>query len=246
MGRNGCAAVPESARCSFRNGHAVWPEFAAKNNTAVRTHLQREIIEIGAVKLNRSNEIVDQFKCYVRPEYNTTIATFITRLTGISTADVEKGLSLPDAILLLDDWIDLSGKAKIYSWSNADLLQLQSECDYKQISIPDSLKDWQDFQKEYSTLMGEDVCHEQMALHRAAEQFGIVMDEKHSHSALYDAEITAELLIMFLTGEYRKQAEILRSTVKKDSGYVSFTIGDACGMVLQQLLYQFQSQPEFA
>ena len=106
-----------------------------------------------------------------------------------------------------------------------DLFQSQSERKYKKIPIPDRLKDWLDFQKQYTIPMGKDVCREQMALHRAAEQFGIVINEKCSHNALYDAQITTELLIMFLTGEYRKQD---------------------CGKELQQPLYQFQAQPEFA
>lgn len=75
----------------------------AKNDKAVQSHLHREIIEIGAVKLNGKNEIGDQFKCYVRPEYNTAITIFITRLTGISTVDAEKGLSLNEALQLLDN-----------------------------------------------------------------------------------------------------------------------------------------------
>lgn len=218
----------------------------ARNNKNVREALPREIVEIGAVKLNSKNEIEDRFNYYVKPEYNTAITAFITRLTGISTSDVEGAVSLRTALRMLEEWIGYSHETRIYSWSDSDLLQIQTECTYKQIDIPNNLNHWIDFQKEYSCRMGLDVSYEQMALHAAAEQFGIIMDKNHSHSALYDAEITAELLIPVLTGEYRKQADIIRSIVKKETDRELCTIGDACGAVLQQLLYKMQTQPEFA
>lgn len=203
----------------------------ARNNKDVREVLHREIIEIGAVKLNNNNEIEDRFNCYVKPEYNTAITAFITRLTGIETSDVEGAVLLRTALRMLEEWIGYSIETKIYSWSNSDLIQVQSECKYKQIDIPNNLQHWMDFQKEYSHLMGLDVSYEQMALRRAAEQFGIIMDSDHSHSALYDAEITAKLLIPMLTGEYRKQADIIRSIVKTENDHELCTIGDTCGAV---------------
>lgn len=218
----------------------------ARNSKNVREALHREIIEIGAVKVNNKNEIEDRFNCYVKPEYNTAITAFITRLTGISTSDVERAVFLRTALQMLEEWIGYSRKARIYSWSNSDLLQIQTECTYKQIDIPNNLSHWMDFQKEYPRLMGLDVSYEQMGLHAAAEQFGIIMDKNHSHSALYDAEITAELLIPVLTGEYRKQADIIRSIVKQETDHELYTLGDACGAILQQLLHKMQIQPEFA
>ena len=218
----------------------------ARNNKKVREVLHREIIEIGAVKLNNNNEVESQFNCYVKPEYNTAITTFITRLTGISTSDVEKAVSLRTALQMLEEWIGYAQETRIYSWSDSDLLQIETECTYKQIDIPNNLKHWIDFQKEYSRVMGLDISYEQMALHAAAEQFGIIMDKNHSHNALYDAEITAELLIPVLTGKYRKQADIIRNIVKKETDHELYTLGDACGAVLQQLLHKMQTQPEFA
>lgn len=186
----------------------------ARKNKKVREVLHREIIEIGAVKLNNNNEVESRFNCYVKPEYNTAITTFITRLTGISTSDVKKAVSLRTALQILEEWIGYAQETRIYSWSDSDLLQMETECTYKQIDIPNNLKHWIDFQKEYSRVLGLDISYEQMALHDlhdAAEQFGIIMDKNHSHNALYDAEITAELLIPVLTGEYRKQADIIYS-----------------------------------
>ena len=49
----------------------------------IRKKLTDEVIEIGAVKLNDSYEQIDEFQCYVKPEYGS-IKKHITRLTGIT------------------------------------------------------------------------------------------------------------------------------------------------------------------
>lgn len=39
----------------------------SKKNAAARAELKREIIEIGAVKLNSKYEVVDRFSCFIKP-----------------------------------------------------------------------------------------------------------------------------------------------------------------------------------
>ena len=46
-----------------------------------------EIVEIGAVKLDREYRLVDRYSRFVKPEYGP-IQPHITRLTGITDADV--------------------------------------------------------------------------------------------------------------------------------------------------------------
>lgn len=217
----------------------------AKNNKDARIHLHREIIEIGAVKVNADNKIVDRFKCYVKPQYNCRITPFITQLTGISSFDVCAAYSFEDAIAAVESWIGYDAPAQIYSWSQSDLKQLQNECTYKQVDLPDNMNDWVDFQSLYADVMGFGDQNRQMSLHRAAEQFGIMMDEKTSHSALYDAEITAELLITVLSGEYKQQAELLHNCVLQESDKCGYSIGDTCGGILQQLLQQLNGKQDY-
>lgn len=218
----------------------------AKENKEVRRTLKREIIEIGAVKLNQKHEVVDRFRCLVKPQYNTRITSFITNLTGICTADISDAMVFEAAMYEFEKWIGYAEKTRIYSWSDSDLKQIQDECAYKAVNVPDNMKRWIDFQAVYPRIMGFEHDECQLALHTAAEHFGISMDKKHSHSALYDAEVTTELVIPVLTGEYRKQAEILRQARKEEKESSTFTLGDACCGVLQQLLQQMQPELEFA
>ena len=182
----------------------------SRNLKAVRTNLSREIIEIGASMIGEKDRIVDEFHCFVKPDFNTDIAPFITRLTGIKYCDVASAVSLDKALKQLESWIGYDYETSIYSWSSADLLQMTNECGYKGIHIPANMTQWIDFQSEYYKAMDLDSSARQLSLHKAAEQFGIIMDERKAHSALYDATITAELLIPILNGDYKEQREYLR------------------------------------
>ncbi len=59
--------------------------------------LNGEIIQIGAIKLNDSFEIIDTFDIMIRPVYYTQMNSKVRRLTGISQEDIESGVSFPEA-----------------------------------------------------------------------------------------------------------------------------------------------------
>jgi inhibitor of KinA sporulation pathway (predicted exonuclease) len=216
----------------------------SKGLKTVRANLSREIIEIGASMIDEQDKIVDEFHCLVKPDFNTSIVPFITNLTGITYYDVVSAVSLEKALNQLERWIGYDCETFIYSWSSADLQQMTKECEYKGIHMPPNMTQWIDFQSEYYRVMELDSTCRQLSLHKAAEQFGIIMDERKSHSALYDAKITAELLILILNGDYREQREYLRKTTAVELEDHSFTLGDACGNVLKQFLLQMQMSEE--
>ncbi len=217
----------------------------SKKNREVRKQLRREVIEIGAVRLDESFRVIDKFRCYVKPQFNTVITPYITELTGISSYEVCGAGCFAQALASFERWIGQSAHAKIYSWSLSDLEQLLDECAYKQVDVPGNMSDWTDFQAVYADAMELPEEYRQTSLHSAAEQFGILMDGKASHSALYDAEITTELFVPVLTGEYKQQAELLKKTVLKEPAHSGFSLGDSCG-VLQQFLQQLNEKQDLA
>lgn len=173
----------------------------SKKNKEARRGLGREIIEIGAVKLNSRYEVVDKFSCLIKPEYSSGIADYITKLTGIRTNDVYDAVNFEDALNLFNEWIG-EGRNRIYSWSDADLRQIRTECEYKKLMYPKNITRWVDFQILFPKLMGLN-DKSLMGLSDAANWYGIDMDCKAAHRALYDAEITSELIKGVLTGEYK-------------------------------------------
>ena len=53
----------------------------------VRRHMLDEVIEFGAVKLDANYVPIEEFQCYVRPEFGE-ITKHISKLTGITSETV--------------------------------------------------------------------------------------------------------------------------------------------------------------
>lgn len=208
----------------------------SKNLKSIRAELPREVIEIGAIRVDETNTIVDEFHCFVRPGFNDDIAPHITKLTGIRYCDVVDAVLFEEAIKRLENWIGYDSGTVMYSWSDSDYRQMVLECRYKGITYPKNMVDWVDFQSEYYETMELESNCRQLSLHKAAEQFGIVMDEKKKHSALYDAEITTELLIPILTGTYRIQSEYMKKAGSMECEESVFTLGDSFGKNFEEFL----------
>ena len=66
--------------------------------------LSGEIIQIGAVKLDRSFEIIDRFEIMVRPVYYTQMNPNVKKLTGISQEDIDGGVPFDVAYKLFSDF----------------------------------------------------------------------------------------------------------------------------------------------
>ncbi len=212
---------------------------SSRANREVHKLLCRETVEIGAVKLDLTTyKTVDRFHCYVKPEYNELITTYISKLTGIVTSDVCAAPVFKDALSALEQWIG-GVPTQVYSWSLADLKQFQDECAFKKLVLPSNLANWIDCQGLYRDAMGLK-NNSTPALHKAAAQFGITLNSQ-AHSALYDAEITAELLGYILSGEYQSQKRLLQNAVLRDSDRCACSIGDSCGAALQLFLRQLSN-----
>lgn len=203
------------------------------------TGLKTETIEIGAVKISAAtNQIIDEFTCLVRPEYNHRIEPNITRLTGITTGEVRSAGSFASALTGFSDWVGRE-RVRIYSWSPSDHLQLRSECKAKHIAFPDNLRNWIDFQAEYPKYWGRSNSRA-LSLKDAARLIGTDVAPDCAHRALYDAQITAKLVLFALSGACKRDI----GTTYHGTGPMTYTIGDACGNKLAALLARFMNTEE--
>lgn len=95
----------------------------------------KEIIEIGAVRLNENLEIVDTFSEFVRPTINSELTEFCETLTSIKQKDVDNAKTFNDAIFKFERWIfSSSDSAKLISWGNYDRKQILEESQHKNYS----------------------------------------------------------------------------------------------------------------
>lgn len=153
--------------------------------------LSSELIEIGAVRMNHDFEVVDTYQTYVFPDFGK-MDEHIIRLTGITD---DKLVGAPRFAEAMDDFAGWIGKEKtqFYSWSLSDIRQFQNESRFKGYEgkiLVKMEKNWNDFQEEFSRLLGiEKKIKLKQAVSSADYEF-----TGAQHTALADAVNTAEIL----------------------------------------------------
>lgn len=183
-------------------------------------HLKNEIIEIGAIMLDESMNILDTYQKYVKPKYSE-VSKRITKLTGITNemlADKEDfETCIKDFIFWLGENLN---ETEICSWSMTDLEQIKYEIKEKNIAVENLdvfFEGWRDVQKEFSEgLCFDGIVSLEGAMHAVDENF-----TGKAHDALADAQNTAKLVMLMKNKKmFDKKTKTLRSLFeKKDTGY---------------------------
>lgn len=203
-----------------------------KSCPEAREIVKNEIIQIGAVMLDSNYRRISTFSTYVKPEFAQHIKPSVTKLTGITDLELENAPSLAEAMDKLVSWIGSDKRARIYSWSNTDLFQLEDECYLKDIPFPKSMYRWMDFQKIYGRLIG---YRHQLSLKNAVISSNGQFLGTQAHTALYDAMATAELLIMATVkkNEFEEKTRGIRGLLTPPK---NTTIGELYGAQLAKFL----------
>lgn len=152
-----------------------------------------EIIEIGAVKLDETMRVVDEFSQQIRPVVSKKLSTIVTDLTHISAEELEDGTTFAKMMRRFAAWIGNEPTA-ILTWSTTDLLVLMENCRffYGKQEIP-FLGNYMDFQAYAQVRMGVS-DGQQLGLAKAGELLGIPEDSLSLHRALDDSRLTAKVL----------------------------------------------------
>lgn len=153
--------------------------------------LSSELIEIGAVKMDAQYQEIDRYQTYVHPEYGP-MDQRITELTGITDDKLEHAPFFAEAMDQFHAWIG-EMETQFYSWSMSDLRQFQAEAKFKQYDrafIKRLETHWNDFQEEYSRLLG---IQKKIKLKQAVSAADYEFTGAQ-HTALADAVNTAEIL----------------------------------------------------
>lgn len=99
----------------------------------------REIIEIGAVRLDDSLSPDGEYDRFVRPTENPQLSRFCQDLTHISQADIDNAdqfsVVFPDFLAWISD-----GSYSIASWGEYDIKQIQIDCKRQSLKVPKRFK----------------------------------------------------------------------------------------------------------
>ncbi|MBR5295008.1 MAG: exonuclease domain-containing protein, partial [Clostridia bacterium] len=143
-----------------------------------------EIVQIGAVKLNKRFKIKKEIDLLVRPQYYRKMHRKVSRITGLKNEDVKKGMTFPEAFKKLSKFC---GKDFVFlTWGPDDISMLRDNL--RLFSLDE---DWIPASFDLQVFYAHQIEGEmrQYALEDAIEKLG----EKpfQAHDALCDARSTA-------------------------------------------------------
>lgn len=90
---------------------------------------EMEIIEIGAVLVDSTYNVIAEFSAFVRPQINPNLTAFCTQLTGIVQSDVDSAKTFPEVLAEWESWIQKENPTEWGSWGRYDFNQLHKDCE---------------------------------------------------------------------------------------------------------------------
>ena len=161
-----------------------------------------EIIDIGAVKLDRNREAIATFHQYVRPSVYKRLHHRTKKVIGIEVSDIERGLPFPDAARGFLGWC--GPNAVFCTWGDQDLYELQRNLRYYGMLdlLPGPLL-YEDVQKLFAVEFEDRSVRR--SLEYAADYLSIEKTREYHRAyddALYTAAVMTHLSSEVITSEY--------------------------------------------
>jgi len=152
-------------------------------------NLENEIIEIGAVKVDKYMKPIGEIREYIKPTIFPVINPIVTEITKIDMDILnEKGVTFEEAIGKLRDMFE-EGDV-LCSWAKDDVVELIINANYYNYKDLSWLNEYLDIQ-EYVTKI---LAHKKaLGLKAALDELKIKVDETKLHDALNDAQYTVEV-----------------------------------------------------
>lgn len=155
-----------------------------------------EIIEFGAVKIDRGMQIIDTFSMLVHPQIGKKISSKVKDLTSISNELLSDGVTYTHALSKFKKFL---GDDILMTWAISDILVLiENSRYYLQTDKLNFIKKYVDLQKYCEHMLSLDnnadksEPYMQMGLLTAAEQLNIIVEESSLHRAYDDSLLSYE------------------------------------------------------
>lgn len=153
-----------------------------------------QIIQIGAVKLNDSFDIIDTFEVTVKSSISKRVTGRFSRLTGITSDMMRAGIPLKEAVERYNEWV--GSDTVTMTWSNSDLYSIieneQNLLDGIKFRLEKYL-DLQSFVQNEMRILGFEITS-QISLSNAAEMLKVTTEGIDFHTAKDDSLVCASLL----------------------------------------------------
>lgn len=153
-----------------------------------------QILQIGAVKLDSSFNIVDTFDVTIRSSFSKRVSKRFVELTGITKEMMLAGIPLKDAVLKYNEFVGTDSVTM--TWSDTDIRTIIENETALLGDLRFRLDKYLDLQKFIQgelALIGHK-CESQISLGNAAEVLGISTESYELHTAKDDSVVCALLL----------------------------------------------------
>lgn len=187
-----------------------------------------EIIEIGALKLDKDFNLVDVYESLVKPQIHKTMHKITADLVHLKMSDLKGGRPFE---VVAKEFLEWCGKSPVFCiWGVQDLTEWQKNMEYYHMKpLGNGPIPYYDVQKLYSIYSGDK--KKRQALHTVVELEHMVDEDVSFHRALGDAYYTArvlkhiaskELLKMLSYDTYHIPADKRRQIYHKFDDYTKF------------------------
>lgn len=116
---------------------------------------EQEIIEIGAVLVDRYGEIISEYQSFVKPTVHAELSYYCINLTQIEQKTIDRSKTFTTIYEdFCDWWLDHGGAQKWMSWGSFDYRILQNDCKQNKVdfSIMPAYTDLKKFYQEINQL----------------------------------------------------------------------------------------------
>ena len=162
-----------------------------------------EIIDIGAVKLDESLNMVDSYSMLITPQIGKKLNKYVQELTHISIDELESAQhTFTHALSRFNEFAENS---VILTWGTTDILTLMSNCEYfLHDERPEFLKYYMDLQDYCQKSLSMSNPGRQLVLMAVSQILEIDFKEEEMHRALADSELSARCFVRLFDGEQVK------------------------------------------
>jgi 3'-5' exoribonuclease 1 len=155
---------------------------------------QQEIIEIGAVLIDRYGECRSSFNRFVQPVLNPILSPFCKELTTIEQSDIDRADGFISVVEAFQDWAEIFDEEYLLcSWGTFDKKILISDCELHDIE-----SDWVEhhinIKQQYKEIKR---MHRPKGLKSSVKAEGFEFTGTH-HRGISDAENLAKLFTKYL------------------------------------------------
>lgn len=115
------------------NMHFVLFDLEATCWPAYTPGVSQEIIEIGALRMDRLGRVDDEFQSLVKPTIHPFLSPYCRNLTGIDQRDIDRARNFPSVWLDFEDWLVEMSDYFLISWGAVDERLIVNDLHYHKL-----------------------------------------------------------------------------------------------------------------